>query len=214
MTELMTKPQTRQSASTSEQAVIEQVIQTQEVEEFVPPLLLSDVGDQYRTHMTGKEAFDSYVESEIDRVLASGAPLLSNLLRAKSDSFRGKALEIFHAAQEFSEVRLVLVPGVTPPDRDYNGALVPLDKRGKVLAAKVGLTADLDTRHPEKYAAKNSAINEKIARRTYMSPLGRYRHLEIGLKPITVPAKVAVALLTRYGWGIAAKESFWFIKEV
>ena len=179
----------------------------------------------YRAYMNApEEVGDAYIERELEKLVSKGLPVLSTVLSCRYDFPKTRALLILAANPQYRTVGLKLVPGVIPPDRDYNGALVPASKRGKVLAAKTGLTSHSDVRThgrnneaaaKAKYGARAANVNEKVAAKQYMSPVGRYSHAEIYFdKPTYLDFDSAVAVLTRYGYGIALDPAFWFVQEV
>lgn len=192
-------------------------------DEPIVPMPDMTFAQDYKSYSKGTvDALDEYVQRELQRLKDEGAPVMTSVLACRNHLPKTRALMILSSDPSYSSFRLKLVPGVIPPDRDYNGALVPVTKRGKVLAAKVGLTSHFDKRAlgdpriaSDKYGAAISRSNETIAKRQYMSPVGRYAHVEIWHdKVTTLDFDNAVAVLTRYGYGVGDDQSFWFVQEV
>jgi hypothetical protein len=188
-----------------------------------PPELWTEFAADYRSHLSSEENLVSYLDRCVDELSREGKPVLSTVLQCRFPGIRVKTMELISQNPNLNTVRLQLLPDCDPPIRDYNGALLPKEKHGKVLAAKIGLTSEFDVRYnargtnvnDEKYTGPVMLQNERIARRTYLSKLGRYKHIEVFKdKPITLDFGMASRILQRYGYGIAADESFWFVVEV
>lgn len=170
----------------------------------------------------------NYIISEMRRVRKEGGPLLLSILEAEEIPREYILREILPGNREFSSWSLALVPGASPPDRDPHGCLVPINKRGKVLAAKVGTRAEYESTiranaqsiEPED-RFKGSALRTAHAKSktTYMYKNSPYMVVEVSSEPTDFGTKEAITILRRYGYGIVDVDNpdataNWLVMEV
>lgn len=186
------------------------------------------------------EILDGYIKKEIQRLIDGGYAVLTSILQLHSQRDvlpRTTALTMLRSDSDFSAdyavIALALIPAQfrqdAVPIHDYNGALVPEPRRGKVLAAKVcgGWHKDIAS-HGESKAAEEIraakyngpafATNQLRASRMYGMKGAPYYCVEIGDKPKVFPLDEAISIMERYGHGVAqsrvGKKGLWLIREV
>jgi hypothetical protein len=177
---------------------------------------------------------EEYIVKEIKRLESSKKfAVLSSILALKENFPKTKAMIILRNDPQFRKhtnyVKLALEPDAVPPAHDYNGALIPIEKRGHVLAAKSGLHSHMNTSllneeeirtNPAKankrdslYLGKKFVIHQDKARRVYGYEYAPYVTVEIGREPTEVSFEEGINILNRYGTDIAPKSKLWMVRE-
>ncbi len=147
---------------------------------------------------TARESREDYADSEIERMKAAGARLLTEAITAPTGEQQDAALRAMRRAG-ITSVMLRLVSGAVPPKTDPQGRLLPEDKQGKVLRAKVGTIAPdprVDSR--ERQAAFSGPGREARA----MRGQSIYTTRDITHEPAPVEIGEAMAILRQWGKGV------------
>jgi hypothetical protein len=144
-----------------------------------------------------------YVKGELLRVASLGAPVLTLALTAALPVQTSLALSILHEEPlPGHRWMLRLLDGAVPPVRDPQGRMLPPDKAGRVLVAKVGtLGGHLrnTSRLPEAVTAPYSGT--AVAARSIQGK-DIYRYVELTRDPCELTLTDCVTLLRQYGVGI------------
>jgi len=176
---------------------------------------------------------DEYIFGEIKRLEANGFAVVSSILAMKENFPKTRALMVLTSEPQFKKhtnyIKLAVLPDVELPIHDYNGALVPEGKRGKVLAAKSGLHSHMNTalsntleltKDPAKalkrdslYLGRKFAVHQQKAQKVYGYQYAPYVIVEISREPTEVSYEEGINILNRYGFDISSKEKLWFVKE-
>lgn len=198
-----------------------------------------DFASNWREMMTDQtnERLDAYLKTEIQNLIDNDYAVLSTILQMKEITPKTRALLLFQRATEFSHysmVKLSLVPAELRtsdiPAHDYNGCLLPVAKRGKVLAAKCAFRAEYDNEVKSakedeastqkmfnKYGAQAAYANAEKAKRIYKHPSGPYVCIEIGENGTLLSIGKAVSILSNYGYGVAVSKTgrpkLWLVQE-
>ena len=144
-------------------------------------------------------ARETYAREEVKRLVKEGQPLLY----AIATLYTSDQIDVCrkHARALMPVVQLRLVPGAKAPENDVLGQLMPDDKRGKVLQAKVGQLAEpLDSRSDSPQAGGGGTRLDRATRGEH-----DYRTVEIGEEPTSVPFDDALTVLRQWGHGCEAK---------
>lgn len=186
----------------------------------------------WRNHISpDKQKMIDYVRSEMERVMSEGGPVILSVLRMEEIPRAYALKEVLGNPEDdvFGGRRwkVALIPGVVPPEKDPHGALLPEGKRGKVLAAKVGLRSREERQDPgqttvnanPKFSAPNTQAAFSNARMKYGYPQSPYIIKEIGSEPVELKTEDAITVIKRYGWGSLKQdntlnEDSWFVTEV
>lgn len=153
-----------------------------------------------------------YLAAEIRRIEAAGLPLLRAILACPDVDAQSAAMLMLHATTDHEGEdlfapgrtwRLRLADGVTPPSRDPQGRPIAPEKRGKMLAAKVGTRGAV----PEGLSGPELARHHDLhsgPRRFVRSAAGQdlYHLVEITSTPKAVSLKHAIAILRQWGVGV------------
>ncbi len=167
---------------------------------------------------TARESRPDYVESEVQRVIDSGGRVLTEAITAPIADQQDAALRAMRALSVTS-VRLRLVDKATPPHCDPNGRELPEDKRGKVLAAKVGTVSPTKDDAPEYQNAFTGTARESRIQRGQAI----YKFKEITREGIELPLEEAMVVLRQWGKGVhttrwadmrAKTGDRWLVEEV
>jgi hypothetical protein len=167
---------------------------------------------------TAREARPDYVEAEVQRVIDSGGRVLTESITAPLADQQDAALRAMRALS-VTTVRLRLVPNASPPHCDPNGRELPEEKRGKVLAAKVGTISPTKDDSPEYQNQFTGTARE--ARLQRGQPI--YRAKEITRDGIDLPIEEAMVVLRQWGRGVhttrwadmrAKTGDRWIVEEV
>ena len=154
----------------------------------------------------------AYLVSEIRRLAAEGAPILSIVLAQLDDLLRESALELVRqnddgAGNLIFEHRtwaVRLIEGEAPPDVDPQGRPIPPGERGKVLVVKVGnLGGDV-----KPTAEASEVMQYSGPQRLVRAQSGRnlYRTVKIGRAPVALSFDDAVAALRQWGVGVGLRK--------
>lgn len=199
----MTKEQKpKQTESAPEEAA--QVIQAR------PPVALAEDWRKFAGKQRQRD-FAVYLVEEMRRVRSEGGPLLLSILSADEIPREVILRTILPNNTEFSVWKLALVPGATAPERDPHGCLLPVDKRGKVLAAKVGMRSDyemnVNSNSPD--AEVDERFSGPAMRKAFLTSKSTYQHKnspymvkEVSAEPSAFSTKEAIAVLRTYGFGL------------
>lgn len=151
-----------------------------------------------------------YVKSELVRIAAAGARVLTQVLTLPLEIQQIVALKVLHEDQPLLGHRwyVRLIDGAVPHDKDPQGRDIRPPKRGHVEVVKVGTkggqlrdTASL----PGSVTAQfNSTAQQALAARGQ----DIYVYREIGRDPMELPLHDAVVVLGKYGYGVPLKR-FW-----
>lgn len=186
------------------------------------------------------EILDGYIKKEIQRLIDGGYAVLTSILQLHSQRDvvpRTTALAMLRSDTDFSSDYSVIAISLVPaefrsdpiPHHDYNGALVPEPRRGKVLAAKVcgvwekdkaaqGESKLAEELRAAKYTAPAFTTTQTRASRMYGMKGAPYYCVEIGDKPRMFPIDEAISIMERYGHGVAqsriGKKGLWLVREV
>lgn len=167
---------------------------------------------------TARESRSDYVEAEVQRVIESGGRVLTEAITAPIAEQQDAALRAMRA-MSVSTIRLRLVERATPPHCDPNGRELPEEKRGKVLAAKVGTITPTREDPPEYQNAFTGTAREARSQRG--QPLYRFR--EITREGVELPIEEAIVVLRQWGKGVhttrwadmrAKTGDRWLVEEV
>jgi hypothetical protein len=168
---------------------------------------------------------ETYIADELRRLQAEGAPILRAVLACGEEWVIFVALKLIYAGVDSQGVPVVDLPMVylrlvapdalvyehpetrevqtgvaTPPSRDPQGRLLPRDKIGKVLVAKLGnLGGNLDPKLDAKAAMQFSGPRRDAAVRAG-KPI--YITKEITREPKAFTVREAVVVLKQWGFGI------------
>jgi hypothetical protein len=155
----------------------------------------------WKRHGVDPLAQRDYVRSELQRVAALGAPVLSMVLLAPFPVQTEMAMSLLmEGALSNYRFYFRLVEGKTPPDRDPQGRDVGKDKRGKVLVAKVGTKGgQIGPGAPE---AISGQFSGPAVRRAESLGQDIYQYVEIGREPVEIPISKASIVLRQYGYQI------------
>lgn len=233
-----TQPQVQEEQETTELSEKEQRELSENPEDRIAYDFASDWMTEYENKNTKR--LTAYLTSEIKRLIDNGYAVVSSILQMHQIHDivpKTQALKILKEDPEFSSeygvVALALVPAKFRQDaipiHDYNGCLVPEPRRGKVLAAKVCMSSNKDIssqgesieaekKRALKYSGPAFVASQERAKRIYATKESPYYCVEIGDKPKMLAIDDAVAVLQRYGHGIAksrvGKKGLWLVREV
>lgn len=161
-----------------------------------------------------KEKQRQYVEKEVNRTVKEGKQLLLTVLNEGVEQMpRELALEYiksprFRQATQKKTFPIRLLPGVKVNHRDPHGALLPADKRGKVLCAKLGHVSERDPNATAKsgagkYSGSKTAATAKAAQLNYNSKAKLFVTVEIGTDPVELDSfDDVITVLRQYGFGV------------
>lgn len=147
---------------------------------------------------TARESREDYADSEVERMRAQGARLLTEAITAPTAEQQDAALRAM-ARMGVTQVQLRLVPNADPPKTDPNGHLLPEDKQGKVLRAKIGQHSP-DPRVDSKERQQAFTGSGREARAMRGQPLYLWR--EITSEPVYLPIGEAMVILRQWGKGV------------
>lgn len=191
--------------------------------------------DWVNHHAVGQDSLQRYLLDEIKSTLENGYLVLSSILAHPSEMIKTESLIVLKRQtrgrgnlKELSNVYLKLIskdlrPGELPI-HDYNGCKLPANKRGKILAVKVGFAGEFED--PElndpkmqevkhtKYSRENFVSNARTAADEYGFEDAPYVCKEVGESPVAFGISEAVGILRRYGHKIAKKKQLAFLEEV
>ena len=137
-----------------------------------------------------REARIEYVRREMERLEAAG---ISPLYAAVTFPLSDQQTDAFRALHDLGRLfTLRLAEGAQPPHTDSQGRLLPEDKRGKVLAAKVGTVRFASAGIRASSAAREGDIA---------------RHREISSRPVTVPLEEAIVIMRQWGYRVRPKRA-------
>lgn len=137
-----------------------------------------------------RDARIEYVRRELDRLEAAGvSPLFAAVTFPLADQ-QTDAFAALAASRRLYALRLV--EGAVPPRCDAQGRVLPEDKQGKVLAAKVGTVRFADAGMRAATAARQGDI---------------VQHREIGSRPVTVPLEEAITIMRQWGYRVRPKRA-------
>lgn len=169
----------------------------------------------------------AYVKPRLEALIASGHSILSSILNHQNAAIKILSLKLLKDNMDGEYPTMFKLKLLTGNERhpeavlsnhNQNGALVPADRRGKVLAATVGRRGDgkaIDARTMEtEFSARAFVKNQMIANGDYNSKKGFYLFKEIGEEPVSLNFDEAVTVLTKYGSTIAKDTKNWLITEV
>lgn len=171
--------------------------------------------DKHRSHPPAQRR--AYVVSEVNRLVTEGKPLLVNVINPNvgSDIQDLARSHICHADfRKFTKatgVLLHLVPGAQPPPRDECGALLPLEKRGKVLAVKLHNMASKDPdagphANAGMYGGREEQKRFNLAKMNYNSRVKPYEIVEVTREPELFEFADAILILQKYGWFVTVPQ--------
>lgn len=157
----------------------------------------------------------TYVESELRRLQAEGAPLAHLSVMLPLSQQQDLALGVLR--QWGYRPLLRLREGASPPLVDSDAKPLPPDLRGKVLRAKVGYNGD-----------DPSLKNDPIRTRAFAGPslratqrtMGLYRHVDVSSEPEAYSLEEATLILRMWGVGVrqrrmrGGKRDCWLVEEV
>lgn len=170
--------------------------------------------DWYRVEGRAAAEQRAYIASELKRIDAEGAPLLTVCVAfLQDDRVQQIAHEIISRNYDSDtgeqvyaprEWRLKLVDGGKPPTVDPQGRQIPPAEAGKVLVAKVGvlggeLGPEADSREVMQWGAEKRAARDRQGR-------DLYRYVRITREPTVLSLVDAMAVLRQWGVGVAARE--------
>jgi hypothetical protein len=155
---------------------------------------------------TGVEPFAQreYVKSELQRIAALGAPVLSMVLTAPLEIQTQLAMSLLHErALATHRYWLRLIPGAKPPVRDPQGRELQPPERGEILVAKIGTKGgqlNHSSKLPSYVTEEFTGPNVQIAA---AQERDIYHYARIGRDAVELSLSDAVLVLRRYGWQIA-----------
>lgn len=197
----------------------------------------SEYGDR------NEQRLAEYLKREILEAYEEGYSVLSCVLSlsVKNEVVpKTIALRLLHSDYDISPlflrkpIFLKLIPKQYRPSplpiHDYNGCLIPMAKRGKVLAAKVccigekdiesqGSSKSAETIRELRYTAPQFEANQSNAKKFYRDKQAPYFCEEITDSPKMFQLDEAISILSRYGFGIAKtrlnkdQTNLWFVQE-
>ena len=162
----------------------------------------------YRYERLGADEQERYVASEIRRLDREGLPILTTVLAALDGMVQQIALDLVmkgHDAngEQLFEPRqwmLRLRQGAQPPVLDPHGRELPLEERGKVLAAKVGnIGAHVNL---AKMAGGVDGASNRFSGDARPGMREKYHVQKIGRTATPVTFDRAVAVLRQWGVGV------------
>jgi hypothetical protein len=168
----------------------------------------------------------NYVKAELERVIALGnAPVMSMVLTAPFAEQTQLALSILSNGEVSTKFFFRLVPGANPPIQDPQGRVLPTEKQGRTLVAKVGTKGGQIQQAHKQPDAVTSEFSASALQRA--ASLGRdiYQYVELTHDKVTeVPFAKASILLNQYGYqirqpryharGTPRQIDFWLVEEI
>jgi len=158
----------------------------------------------------------AYVDSELRRLRAEGAPLVHLSVMLPLSQQQDLALSVLR--QMGYRPLLRLREGASPPLVDYDGKPLPKAQQGTVLRAKVGVHGDDPSlKHDPIRAREFAGPNLRHLQRT----TGLYRHVDVTAEPQPYTVEEASVILRQWGVGVRAKRmrgngkrDCWLVEEV
>ncbi len=147
---------------------------------------------------------ESYVRSELDRLAAGGAPLLTASLNTPLPDQQDIALRVLRELRQ--TVFLRLRPGAVPPIRDPQGRELKDPDRGKVLVAKVGVVGNV---HPSQIKAADDSGKSREWLSSSRAALARTKVGLYNTKRVTSqpqPFLIDDAITIMRAWGVGMRE--------
>lgn len=168
-----------------------------------------------------EDTVKEYIYPRLQKLVESGYHVISSILSHPSVVIKSMSFALLDEDRSFPKyfkVKLVDEPQNPISIHDPNGALLPLNKRGKVLAAKIGTNGNGIKHSPAKldkeYSASMFNSNLKKARMQYGFKMAPYVSVEIGKEPVNLSKAEAIAVLQTYGVGVGKKEKNWLVEEL
>lgn len=168
-----------------------------------------------------EDTVKEYIYPRLEKLINDGYHVISSILSHPNVVIKSMSFALLDEERSFPKqfkVKLVDEPQSPISIHDPNGALLPVDKRGKVLAAKVGMNGDGKRISPEnmerQYNAAMFNSNLKKARAQYGYKMAPYISVEIGKTPVSLSKADAIAVLQTYGIGVGKKEKNWLVEEL
>jgi hypothetical protein len=168
-----------------------------EQSEFAPPpepVRWLEIWDR----LADKESRRSYVQAELQRILAEGRPPLYAVATLPLAEQRDVARSVLRAIKPVILVRLA--PGAIPPPLDPHGYPLPPSKAGKVAVLKVR-TNGADRGADEDGGRLWTAVGRQAALRPN-SPRPLYGSVEVGHEPTPLAFDDAYTLFEKWGYGV------------
>lgn len=168
-----------------------------------------------------EDTVKEYIYPRLEKLINDGYHVISSILSHPSVVIKSISFALLEQERSFPKqfkVKLVDEPQNPISIHDPNGALLPLDKRGKVLAAKVSTNGEGKRISPERmeqeYSAAMFNANIKKAKMQYGFKMAPYISVEIGKTPVSLSRADAIAVLQTYGVGVGKKEKNWLVEEL
>lgn len=168
-----------------------------------------------------EDTVKEYINPRLEKLINDGYHVISSILSHPSVVIKSISFALLEQERTFPKqfkVKLVDEPQNPISIHDPNGALLPLDKRGKVLAAKVATNGEGKRISPERmeqeYSAAMFNANIKKAKMQYGFKMAPYISVEIGKTPVSLSRADAIAVLQTYGVGVGKKEKNWLVEEL
>jgi len=174
---------------------------------YTPPTPIEWMTDWRRVEPMAQRA---YVKSELERIAAAGAQVLTQVLTLPLQVQTDVALRVLHEEAPLPGHRwcVRLIEGAQPKLKDPEGRDLPPHERGKVHVVKVGTrggqlrdAASLPGSVTAEYAGP--ALQARAARGQ-----DNYVHRRIGHAPVDLSLGDAVVVLGKYGYGVPLKR-YW-----
>jgi hypothetical protein len=167
----------------------------------------------------------NYVKAELERIIAAGAPVMSMVLTAPLSEQTQLALSILSNGEVPCRFWFRLVPKASPPIQDPQGRVLPEEKQGRVLVAKVGTKGGQIQQSHKQPDAVTSEFSASSLQRAAAMNRDIYQYVELTHDKVTeVPFAKASVLLNQYGYqirqpryhgrGTPRQIDFWLVEEV
>lgn len=166
-----------------------------------------------------RETRRAYMDSELSRIEAEGAPLLHAVLSCPLEDMQD--LGVLALKERGYSPMLKLRDGYVAWPKDPNGRDMPEAQRGKALCCKVGVYGQMDRAD---LAARNDETKRFTgpARQALLrTPGGLYRTRNVTHKATPVPLEDAIVIMRQWGVGLTPKRFYkkntmdrWAVEEV